>query len=161
MEEIDKGTLSREEYPYVKDPAGSSYQSSSSQPGAHPLVNPNSKPVQSRRTVGKPGGVSWALKGRASSEDGYSRFELPLKFVPQLLVSFRGSDELNDDVILKSFLLPRYDESVLRLLFVVCDRSDSVLRSAVSDPKINGRRIFVFIIGGMTRSEVSSRWPLL
>ena len=33
--------------------------------------------------------------------------------------------------------------------------SDSVLRTATSDPKINGRRLFVFIIGGMTRSEVS------
>jgi hypothetical protein len=32
--------------------------------------------------------------------------------------------------------------------------SDSVLKTAVSDPKINGKRIFVFIIGGMTRSEV-------
>ncbi|KAG0585407.1 hypothetical protein KC19_2G009300 [Ceratodon purpureus] len=104
VEEIDKGTLSKEEYPYVKDPAGSSYHSSSSQPGTRPPVNPNSKPVQSRRTVGKTGGSTWASKGRASSEDGYS--------------------------------------------------SDSVLRHAVSDPKINGKRIFVFIIGGMTRSEL-------
>jgi syntaxin-binding protein 1 len=32
--------------------------------------------------------------------------------------------------------------------------SDSVLKTAVSDPKINGKRIFVFIIGGMTRSEL-------
>lgn len=85
MEEIDKGTLSREEYPYVKEPGGtgSSYQSSSSQPGTRPPVNPNSKPVQSRRTVGvgRTGGSTWASKGRASSEDGYSRFALPLKFV--------------------------------------------------------------------------------
>lgn len=44
---------------------------------------------------------------------------------------------------------------------MVCDLSDSVLRHAVSDPKINGKRIFVFIIGGMTRSEVSSGWLLL
>lgn len=44
---------------------------------------------------------------------------------------------------------------------MVRDLSDSVLRHAVSDPKINGKRIFVFIIGGMTRSEVSTGWPLL
>jgi syntaxin-binding protein 1 len=103
VEEIDKGSLSREEYPYLKDPAGSSHQSSSSL-SARPPVNPTSKPVQSRRTVGKGGGSTWASKGRASSEDGYS--------------------------------------------------SDSVLRHAASDPKINGKRIFVFIIGGMTRSEL-------
>lgn len=77
MEEIDKGSLSREEYPYLKDPAGSSHQSSSSA-STRPPVNPNSKPVQSRRTVGKGGGSTWASKGRASSEDGYSRFALPL-----------------------------------------------------------------------------------
>jgi syntaxin-binding protein 1 len=91
LEEIDKGTLSKEEYPYVKDPAGSSYHSSSSQPGARPPVNPTSKPVQSRRTVGKAGGSTWASKGRASSEDGYSRFALPLKFVLHFLVSFGRS----------------------------------------------------------------------
>ena len=38
----------------------------------------------------------------------------------------------------------------------VVECSDSVLRTATSDPKINGRRLFVFIIGGMTRSEVRS-----
>lgn len=76
VEEIDKGSLSREEYPYLKDPAGSSHQSSSSL-STRPPVNPNSKPVQSRRTVGKGGGSTWALKGRAGSEDGYSRFAVP------------------------------------------------------------------------------------
>lgn len=103
VEEIDKDSLSREEYPYVKDPAGNSLNSSSS-PSTRPPANPNSKPVQSRRTVGKTGGTTWASKGRASSEEGYS--------------------------------------------------SDSVLRHAVSDPKINGKRIFLFVIGGMTRSEL-------
>lgn len=40
---------------------------------------------------------------------------------------------------------------------MVRDPSDSVLKHAVSDhPKISGKRIFVFIIGGMTRSEVST-----
>lgn len=105
VEEIDKGSLSREEYPYLKDPAGSSHHSSSSV-STRPPVNPNSvKPaVQSRRTVGK-GGSTWASKGRGGSEDGYS--------------------------------------------------SDSVLKHAVSDHhKISGKRIFVFIIGGMTRSEL-------
>ena len=76
VEEMDKGSLSREEYPYLKDPAGSSHQSSSSL-STRPPVNPNSRPVESRRTVGK-GGSTWASKGRASSEDGYSRFSLPV-----------------------------------------------------------------------------------
>jgi len=105
VEEIDKGTLSREEYPYVKDPAGSSGHHSSSSPSSRPPVNPASKPsVISKRTVGRSGGTTWASKGRVPSDDGYS--------------------------------------------------SDSVLRTATSDPKINGRRLFVFIIGGMTRSEL-------
>lgn len=40
---------------------------------------------------------------------------------------------------------------------MVRDPSDSVLKHAVTDhPKISGKRIFVFVIGGMTRSEVST-----
>lgn len=74
VEEIDKGTLSREEYPYVKDPAGSSGHHSSSSPSSRPPVNPASKPsVISKRTVGRGGGTTWASKGRAPSDDGYSR----------------------------------------------------------------------------------------
>lgn len=45
----------------------------------------------------------------------------------------------------------------LMTLMVVCwVGSNSVLKAAVSDPKINGKRIFIFIVGGMTRSEVWS-----
>lgn len=39
-----------------------------------------------------------------------------------------------------------------KFLFVLC--SDSVLRNTSSDFKKMGPRIFVFIIGGATRSEV-------
>jgi syntaxin-binding protein 1 len=102
VEDIDKGVLSREEYPYLKEPSGSAMHSSS--PSSRPPTAPHSKPVQSMRTTAKGPGTTWASRGRAPSDDGYS--------------------------------------------------SDSVLKTAVSDPKINGKRIFVFIIGGMTRSEV-------
>lgn len=154
MEEIDKDSLSREEYPYVKDPAGNSLNSSSS-PSTRPPANPNSKPVQSRRTVGKTGGTTWASKGRASSEEGYSRFEfsvsrLKLKFLEKFLVLICRSYQSSDEVITVNF------PWILSKL-VVFDRSDSVLRHAVSDPKINGKRIFLFVIGGMTRSEVRTQ----
>lgn len=104
VEDMDKGVLSKEEYPYLKDPSGSSMHASS--PFSRPPTAPNSRLVQSRRTTAKGPGSTWASRGRASSDDGYS--------------------------------------------------SNSVLKAAVSDPKINGKRIFIFIVGGMTRSEV---WP--
>ncbi|KAH8960961.1 hypothetical protein BDL97_05G025200 [Sphagnum fallax] len=102
VEDMDKGVLSKEEYPYLKDPSGSSMHASS--PFSRPPTAPNSRPVQSRRTTAKGPGSTWASRGRASSDDGYS--------------------------------------------------SNSVLKAAVSDPKINGKRIFIFIVGGMTRSEL-------
>ncbi|CAN0921437.1 SNARE-interacting protein KEULE [Linum grandiflorum] len=40
------------------------------------------------------------------------------------------------------------------LVFVCVVVSDSVLKNAVLDPKKMGQRIFVFIIGGATRSEL-------
>lgn len=123
MEEIDKGSLSREEYPYLKDPAGSSHQSSSSL-STRPPVNPNSKPVQSRRTVGKGGGSTWASKGRASSEDGYSRFVLPL--VPSWLRAnscvaismFHTARGINGMAMYHAFVF--FKESVLRLCYLFC-----------------------------------------
>jgi syntaxin-binding protein 1 len=102
VEDMDKGVLSKEEYPYLKDPSGSSMHASS--PFSRPPTAPNSRLVQSRRTTAKGPGSTWASRGRASSDDGYS--------------------------------------------------SNSVLKAAVSDPKINGKRIFIFIVGGMTRSEL-------
>ncbi len=72
VEDIDKGVLSREEYPYLKEPSGSAMHSSS--PSSRPPTAPHSKPVQSMRTTAKGPGTTWASRGRASSDDGYSRF---------------------------------------------------------------------------------------
>jgi syntaxin-binding protein 1 len=72
VEDMDKGVLSKEEYPYLKDPSGSSMHASS--PFSRPPTTPNSRPVQSRRTTAKGPGSTWASRGRASSDDGYSRF---------------------------------------------------------------------------------------
>jgi hypothetical protein len=69
---MDKGVLSKEEYPYLKDPSGSSMHASS--PFSRPPIAPNSRAVQSRRTTAKGPGSTWASRGRASSDDGYSRF---------------------------------------------------------------------------------------
>jgi len=72
VEDMDKGVLSKEEYPYLKDPSGSSMHTSS--PFSRPPTAPNSRLVQSRRTTAKGPGSTWASRGRASSDDGYSRF---------------------------------------------------------------------------------------
>lgn len=96
IENLAKGELSRDEYPFVKDP-------SSTFPGSwadSPSSTNNSRPAHSRRTSRATS--TWARPRQ--SDDGYS--------------------------------------------------SESSLRHAISDPKILGKRIFVFIIGGATRSEL-------
>lgn len=46
----------------------------------------------------------------------------------------------------------------LGIFFRFCFCSDSILRHASSDFKKMGKRIFVFIVGGATRSEVSGTY---
>lgn len=96
IENLAKGELSRDEYPFVKDP-GSTFQASWAD---IPSSINNSRPAHSRRTSRATS--TWARPRQ--SDDGYS--------------------------------------------------SESILRHATSDPKILGQRIFVFIIGGATRSEL-------
>ncbi|XP_024530401.1 SNARE-interacting protein KEULE [Selaginella moellendorffii] len=109
VEDMEKGKLSLEDYPYVKGPSeGTSGKSSSTGSSRLPTAPPNSRPAQSMRTS-KPGST-WASRPRAS-DDGYS--------------------------------------------------SDSVLKSALSDPKmITGKRIFVFVVSGITHSELRAAHKL-
>ncbi|KAJ7563781.1 hypothetical protein O6H91_03G125500 [Diphasiastrum complanatum] len=102
LEELAKGDLSQDEYPYVKEPSSSSSRVTAGEHmSSRPPTAPSSKPAQSMRTS-RPTST-WASKSRAS-DDGYS--------------------------------------------------SDSVLKTAFSDPKISGKRIFIFVVGGITRSEL-------
>ncbi|KAH9328210.1 hypothetical protein KI387_000318, partial [Taxus chinensis] len=102
IESLNKGELSKDEYPCMNEPSTSSHSSPyhSSRMDASSLRSTNSQPVHSVRTA-RPAST-WARP--RNSDDGYS--------------------------------------------------SDSALRHATSDPKVLGKRIFVFIIGGATRSEL-------
>ncbi|KAF3448419.1 hypothetical protein FNV43_RR09132 [Rhamnella rubrinervis] len=93
VEKLNKGELSKEDYPCLNDPSPTFHGTS---PSASVLQPPAAHSMRSRRTP------TWA-RPRAS-DDGYS--------------------------------------------------SDSVLRHASSDFKKMGQRIFVFIVGGATRSEL-------
>eukprot|EP00246_Nothoceros_aenigmaticus_P006246 TRINITY_DN1903_c0_g1_i3.p1 TRINITY_DN1903_c0_g1~~TRINITY_DN1903_c0_g1_i3.p1 ORF type:complete len:668 (+),score=135.04 TRINITY_DN1903_c0_g1_i3:36-2006(+) len=94
LEQLAKGELPREEYPYVREPG----------PGTAGLISADStskapsKPAQSMRTTGR--GATWATQKARPADDGFS--------------------------------------------------SDSL----VNDVKLNGKRMFVFVVGGMTRSEL-------
>lgn len=101
IEDLTKGTLSKDEYPYVKEPSAAVLQSMSGDTGSARSTTTNSKPAQSMRTA-RPNST-WASKARPS-DDGQS--------------------------------------------------GESSLRHAHSDPKISGKRIFVFVVGGATRSEL-------
>jgi len=96
IENLAKGELSTDEYPFVKDPS-STFQASWAD--IQSSTN-SSRPAHSRRTSRATS--TWARPRQ--SDDGYS--------------------------------------------------SESSLRHATSDFKILGKRIFVFIIGGATRSEL-------
>ncbi|KAI5601654.1 hypothetical protein POPTR_001G116900v4 [Populus trichocarpa] len=93
IDKLNKGELSKDEYPCMNDPSPTFHGTSQSTP-MHQAPAPHS--MRSRRTP------TWARP--RNSDDGYS--------------------------------------------------SDSVLRHASSDFKKMGQRIFVFIVGGATRSEV-------
>ncbi|XP_061954467.1 SNARE-interacting protein KEULE [Populus nigra] len=93
IEKLNKGELSKDEYPCMNDPSPTFHGTSQSTP-MHQAPAPHS--MRSRRTP------TWARP--RNSEDGYS--------------------------------------------------SDSILRHASSDFKKMGQRIFVFIVGGATRSEL-------
>ncbi|KAJ6712341.1 VESICLE PROTEIN SORTING-ASSOCIATED [Salix purpurea] len=93
IDKLNKGELSKDEYPCMNDPSPTFHGTSQSTP-MHQAPAPHS--MRSRRTS------TWAQP--RNSDDGYS--------------------------------------------------SDSVLRHASSDFKKMGQRIFVFIVGGATRSEL-------
>ncbi|KAL9350097.1 hypothetical protein Peur_057352 [Populus x canadensis] len=93
IDKLNKGELSKDEYPCMNDPSPSFHGTSQSTP-MHHVPAPHS--MRSKRTP------TWARP--RNSDDGYS--------------------------------------------------SDSILRHASSDFKKMGRRIFVFIVGGATRSEL-------
>ncbi|MCO5547266.1 hypothetical protein L7F22_000713 [Adiantum nelumboides] len=101
LEDLAKGELSKEEYPYVKEPSATILHSMAGDGVSVRSTPANSKPVQSMRTS-KPSST-WATRSR-TSDDGQS--------------------------------------------------SESALKHAYSDPKITGKRIFVFVVGGATRSEL-------
>ncbi|KAI5594924.1 hypothetical protein POPTR_003G115800v4 [Populus trichocarpa] len=93
IDKLNKGELSKDEYPCMNDPSPSFHGTSQSTP-MHHVPAPHS--MRSKRTP------TWARP--RNSDDGYS--------------------------------------------------SDSILRHASSDFKKMGQRIFVFIVGGATRSEL-------
>ncbi|KAH8513566.1 hypothetical protein H0E87_006727 [Populus deltoides] len=93
IDKLNKGELSKDEYPCLNDPSPSFHGTSQSTP-MHHVPAPHS--MRSKRTP------TWARP--RNSDDGYS--------------------------------------------------SDSILRHASSDFKKMGQRIFVFIVGGATRSEL-------
>lgn len=101
IEDLAKGELSKEEYPYVREPPAAVLHSMSGDSISVRSTATNSKPAQSMRTS-KPNST-WATRSKPS-DDGQS--------------------------------------------------SDSALRHAYSDPKISGKRIFIFVVGGATRSEL-------
>ncbi|KAH7352483.1 hypothetical protein KP509_19G048300 [Ceratopteris richardii] len=96
LEELASGKLSKDEYPYVKEPSAAQIQMMAGDSLSVRSSPANSRPAQSVRST-------WATKAKLS-DDGQS--------------------------------------------------SDSSLRHAHSDPKITGRRIFIFVVGGATRSEL-------
>lgn len=103
IEDLSKGVLSKEEYPYVKELSPAVIHAMSGDTGSVRSTTSNSKPAQSMRTA-RPNST-WASKARPSDEGQSGEFNL---------------------------------------------------RHAHSDPKIVGKRIFVFLVGGATRSELRS-----
>ncbi|KAL2632868.1 hypothetical protein R1flu_004347 [Riccia fluitans] len=97
VEDLVKGELSKEEYPYVKEPANGFPTSQGSNPNSPASAG---KPQVFSRRTNRPAGTTWASKGRSMDE---------------------GS---NDS------------------------------RSSNHSRKPMGKRIFVFVIGGITRSEL-------
>lgn len=115
------------EYPCMNDPSPT-FHGASHSVSARVLDTPAAHSMRSRRTT------SWARQH--SSDDGYSRY------VYLYLCIF--------SLYLILMLLLRG----LNLSISIC--SDSVLRRTTSEFKKMGKRIFVFIVGGATRSEVKT-----
>ncbi|CAM6128065.1 unnamed protein product [Calypogeia fissa] len=97
IEDIGKGDLSKEEYPYVKEPSGPWPSSQAADANVQPASAKNAA-IQSRRT-NRPSGSTWANRGR-------------------------NTDDISSD------------------------------GKSISQKKSYGRRVFVFVVGGMTRSEL-------
>ena len=128
IEKLVKNELSKEDYPCLNDPSPTYHGT----PFAGPVnPNPSAQSMRSRRAP------TWARP--RGSEDGYSRFCFLIFFLPKCYsVIF---------TLCCNFLT--CNSYVFLLAY-----SDSVLRHTSSDFKKMGRRIFVFIVGGATRSEV-------
>ena len=126
IEDLAKGELSKEEYPYMREPSAAVLRSMASDSVSVRTSTSNSKPVQSMRTS-KPAST-WASKLRPS-EDGCSRY-------------------------VNIYVNTNFWTSLIPYVF---QRNDIInaMRLSHSDPKITGKRIFVFMVGGATRSEVN------
>ncbi|KAL3694828.1 hypothetical protein R1sor_008479 [Riccia sorocarpa] len=96
VEDLVKGELSKEEYPYVKEPSDAYPTSQASNPNSPASAG---KPQVFSRRTNRSGGTTWASKGRSVDEG-------------------------------------------------------SVERSSSQSKKPMGKRIFIFVIGGITRSEL-------
>jgi syntaxin-binding protein 1 len=138
IEDLTKGELSKDEYPYMREPSAAVLRSMACETGS---VRTSKTQPQSQRTS-KPTST-WATKAKPS-DDGNTRYI----FVICLYIYRQIRTEIwLFDLHCKSW--GHFRNS----LFLICD-SESSLRHAHSDTKITGKRIFIFMIGGATRSEV-------
>lgn len=177
IENLARNELSSEDYPCLNDPSPSYHGS----PFAGP-VNQNPHSMRSRRTP------TWARP--RGSEDGYSRFSFLSSLVPSNLIASDEISlffllslwwviiPLTSELCRNLFKLAIIVDILLentRLCwncqswgdFLTCkfyiflmSHSDSVIRHASSDFRRVGQRIFVFIVGGATRSEVWFEYKL-
>lgn len=73
VEDSVKGELSKEEYPYVKEPSGPMPTTQAADPNGQPAGSKNAA-IHSRRT-NRPTGSTWANKGRnTASNDDSSKY---------------------------------------------------------------------------------------
>lgn len=155
-----KGDLPKDDYQCMNSPQPATREvNGSSVRNAPPKTAESTNPrsVRSRRTP------NWARS--RTSDDGYSRFPrgisslidffLSLKIQTSLISLWRYchfSETQVPYLFIQFFIMLSL---TLSYAFVGIFSSDSNLRSFSTDFKNMGQRIFVFIIGGATRSEVN------
>lgn len=158
IEKLNKGELPKDEYPCMNDPSPTFHGTSQSLP----VRTTHSQPAYSMRSR-RP--ATWARP--RNSDDGYSRYidnhsssqnASTSKWSCKNLISCYQIAVLLFSFVLLKYLINLELSSFRHRLISFANHwafcSDSVLRHASSDFKRMGQRIFIFIVGGTTRSEV-------
>jgi len=133
---MSKGELPLKEYPSMSEPSSAPQGATQTASTAGPPQNPQPMSMRSRRTP------QWA-KSRASG-DSQSRYK------HNFLFGSLGPYEFRETHLLQ--WIPSFGYFLIIVNWIGSD--SSVLRHSSGEFKRLGNRIFVFMIGGATRSEV-------